>query len=58
MGETVYGIGNQVIYEHEVQEQVNEILKILKERKQTYAVNKFVLEQSIENCLIHILNRK
>lgn len=48
MGETAYGIGNQVIYEHEVQEQVNEILKILKERKQTYAVNKFVLEQSIE----------
>lgn len=48
MIERVYEIGNQSIYEHEVEEQANEILKILKKRKQTYAVNKFVLEQTIE----------
>ncbi len=46
--ETIYKIGNQEIKESEIKAQVIEILKILKEKKQTYAVNKFVLEKAIE----------
>ncbi len=41
-------IGKAEINEIEIEKQVNEILNILKTKKQTYAVNKFVLEKTIE----------
>lgn len=46
--ESIYEIGNQRISQSEIEEQVRDILKILKEKKQTYAINKFVLEQAIQ----------
>lgn len=46
--ESIYEIGNQQIRQSEIEEQVRDILKILKEKKQTYAINKFVLEQAIQ----------
>ena len=43
----IYKIGSSEITTEEIKEQSNEILSILKKRKQTYAVNKFVLEKTI-----------
>lgn len=44
----IYKIGSSEITTEEIKEQANEILSILKKRKQTYAVNKFVLEKTID----------
>lgn len=41
-------IGKTKIMDSEVKKQVNEILGILKNKKQTYVVNKFVLEETIK----------
>lgn len=46
--EFIYKIGNSEITTKDMNEQINKILGILKKRKQTYAVNKFVLEKTIE----------
>lgn len=42
-------IGKSEITNIEVEKQVNELLEVLRAKKQTYAVNKFVLEKTIEN---------
>lgn len=41
-------IGKSNIKESEKEEQVKKILELLKNKKQTYAVNKFVLEETIK----------
>lgn len=46
--EFTYEIGDSGISSKDLKEQTNEILNILKKRKQTYAVNKFVLERTID----------
>lgn len=43
-----YLIGNSEISAVEVSRQVDAILSLLKKKKQTYAVNKFVLEKAID----------
>lgn len=45
--EFIYKIGDSKISSKDLKEQTDEILNILKKRKQTYAVNKFVLERTI-----------
>ena len=44
----IHIIGNSKISNLEKENQVKQILEILKNKKQTYAVNKFVLEEAIE----------
>lgn len=44
-----YIIGNSSINSEELEIQANQIIELLKNKKQTYAVNKFVLEKTIEN---------
>lgn len=39
--------GRSSITESEKEKQVDEILTLLKEKKQTYTINKFVLEEAI-----------
>lgn len=41
-------VGKSVISESEKEAEVTTILDILKAKKQTYAVNKFVLEETIK----------
>lgn len=41
-------VGKSKITDEEVEKQINELLDILKSKKQTYAVDKFVLERAIE----------
>ncbi len=43
-----YLVGNSEISVIEVNNQVDDILNLLKKKKQTYAVNKFVLEKAID----------
>ena len=45
---TLYKIGKQEVLDSDVDNQVKDILNVLKTKKQTYAVNKFVLEKTIE----------
>lgn len=44
----IHYIGKSYIRENELEIQTNEIIKLLKHKKQTYAVNKFVLEETIK----------
>lgn len=53
--ETDYLIGKTKISNSEVEKQVSKILDILKQKKQTYAVNKFVLEETIRNLQEEII---
>ncbi len=41
-------IGKSEIFDDDLEKQTSEILEILKTKKQTYAVNKFVLEETIK----------
>ena len=41
-------IGKSEIMDSEKEKQINEIMELLKTKKQTYLVNKFVLEETIE----------
>lgn len=41
-------VGKSEITDIELNKQINEILKMLKEKKQTYSINKFVLEETIK----------
>lgn len=45
--ETVHQFKKSEISQSQVDEEVNYILEYLKNKKQTYVVNKFVLEQAI-----------
>lgn len=47
--ETRHVIGNSSILESEKQREVEEILDLLKKKKQTYSINKFVLEETIKS---------
>lgn len=47
--EVTHKVGETLIADTEVRKQVNEIIELLKSKKQTYAANKFVLEKTIEN---------
>ena len=40
-------IGKSVVKKEKIEEETQEILNILKKEKQTYAVNKFVLQNAI-----------
>ena len=46
--ETFYHLGTKNITESEIIEQANKILDFLKEKRQTHAVNKFVLDKAKE----------
>lgn len=46
--DTIHYFGKSTIRQSKVDEEVSKILEILKKEKQTYIVNKFVLEQTIE----------
>ncbi len=46
--ETIHYFGKTSIMQSKVDEEVSKILEILKKEKQTYIINKFVLEQAIE----------
>lgn len=46
--ETQHILGKSKILQSQIDEEVLEIIKYLKSKKQTYAVNKFVLEEVIE----------
>lgn len=48
MVDVVHRFKKSEIKQSEVDKQVKEIINLLKEKKQTYAVNKFVLSQAIE----------
>ena len=48
MPDTIHYFGKSKIKQSKVDEEVFKILEILKKEKQTYLVNKFVLEQAIE----------
>ena len=48
-------IGKSEITDKEVEKQVNELLDVLKNKKQTYAVNKFVLNKAIESLKVVIV---
>lgn len=41
-------VGKTEILDSELNNQISEIINLLKSKKQTYAVNKFVLEKTIE----------
>ncbi len=44
----IHYFGKTTINQSKVDEEVSKILEILKKEKQTYYINKFVLEQAIE----------
>lgn len=44
----IHYFGKTTINQSKVDEEVSKILEILKKEKQTYNINKFVLEQAIE----------
>lgn len=44
----LYEIGNSFVKAEYIEKITNEILEILKKEKQTYAVDKFVLENAIK----------
>ena len=44
----IYEIGKETITEEHLEKLIKEILSTLKKEKQTYLVNKFVLENAIE----------
>lgn len=46
--ETIHYFGKATIMQSKVDEEVLKILDILKKEKQTYVINKFVLEQAIK----------
>ncbi len=46
--DTIHCFGKTTIKQSKVEEEVSKILAILKKEKQTYYINKFVLEQAIE----------
>lgn len=46
--DTMHYFGKATIKQSKVDEEVSKILEILKKEKQTYYINKFVLEQAIE----------
>ncbi len=46
--ETIYTFGKSIIHQSQVDEQVSEILEILKKKEQSFAVNEFILEQTME----------
>lgn len=46
--DTIHCFGKTTIKQSKVEEEVSKILEILKKEKQTYYINKFVLEQAIE----------
>ncbi len=46
--EELHIVGKSEITGSELNKQINEILKILKTKKQTYSINKFVLEETIK----------
>ena len=46
--EEIHIIGKSEITDAELKKQTNEILDVLKKKKQTYAVNKFVLVEAIK----------
>lgn len=45
--DTIHYFGKSKIMQSKVDEEVSEILEILKKEKQTYSINKFVLEEAI-----------
>lgn len=47
--EEIHVIGKSKIADIEVRKQVKELLEVLKRKKQTYAVNKFVLLEAIKD---------
>lgn len=55
--EFIYKIGDSKISSKDLKEQTDEILNILKKRKQTYAVNKFVLERTIDQLKETVIQR-
>lgn len=48
MPETIHYFGKSTISQSKIDEEVSKILGLLKKEKQTYLINKFVLEQAIE----------
>lgn len=46
--DTIHCFKKSIIKQSKVDEEVSKILEVLKKEKQTYIVNKFVLEQAIE----------
>lgn len=53
--ETIHYFGKSTIKQSKIDEEVSKILEILKKEKQTYRVNKFVLEQVIEELKEQII---
>lgn len=48
MPETIHYFGKSTINQSKIDEEVSKILEILKKEKQTYIINKFVLEEAIK----------
>ena len=46
--ETIHYFGKTTIMQSKIDEEVSKIIEILKKEKQTYIVNKFVLEETIK----------
>jgi hypothetical protein len=46
--DTVHYFGKSKIMQSKLDEEVSEILEVLKKEKQTYCINKFVLEEAIK----------
>lgn len=46
--ETIHCFGKTTIMQSKIDEEVSKIIEILKKEKQTYIVNKFVLEETIK----------